>query len=301
MSTIRVEKNKENPYVMLNKTALDDENLSFKAKGIFAYLMSKPNDWKCQVTDLRKKSKDGADSIKAGLRELRENGYMIKRPIKNEINVIVEWEEILFETPQDVAKEVFQEQEIKRIASLEKRRTKSNKSTNGKSTNGKPTSGKPNYIINNNTTNNKLINNNTSSSSKATQGIFKTFEENICELKKTTFKKFKEVLDRYDETFLKAIIEECTYTNVKSYKGFEGALQNYVTAKCNTPEEVHQYAKNYSDNKKKNSYTTKVKGQETLSKITERSNTKKQLGFKNFDERKYDYNKLERQLLGWDD
>lgn len=41
MTTIRTEKNRNNLYVMINKTALEDEILSWKAKGIGCYLMSK--------------------------------------------------------------------------------------------------------------------------------------------------------------------------------------------------------------------------------------------------------------------
>ena len=33
---IRVAKNKDNPYVMMNKAGLNDSRLSFKAKGILA-------------------------------------------------------------------------------------------------------------------------------------------------------------------------------------------------------------------------------------------------------------------------
>ena len=146
-----------------------------------------------------------------------------------------------------------------------------------------------NYTNNTNTDNT----NTDTSSSKGLKDIYKTFEENICSLKKTTMLKFKTLIEKYDIAFLKAIIEECTYTNVKSYKGFEVALQNYVDAKCTTSEEVHQYAKDYSAKKKK-SFKSLKKVKE-LDKITG-----KKLGFKNFDEREYDYDKLEKQLLGWE-
>ena len=133
----------------------------------------------------------------------------------------------------------------------------------------------------------------TSSSSKASQGIFKTFKANICELRPTTFKKFIEVVEQYNLSFLEAIIEECTLTNVKSYKGFEVALNNYVNAKCTTPEEVHQYAKDYSDKKKK---PTRSLTKASLDKTT--SKNKKQLNFINFKGREYteeDYRFLEVQ------
>ena len=125
------------------------------------------------------------------------------------------------------------------------------------------------------------------SSSNVKQRIFKTFQENICELKETTFKKFIGVVKQYDVSFLEAVIEECTYTNVKSYKGFEVSLKNYVDAKCSTSEEVHKYAKEFSKNNKRK-----------FSKASTNINNKKDLKFKNFQERNYteeDYKFLEIQ------
>ena len=45
---IRVRK-RPNNFVMLDKTFLEDDRLSFKAKGILAYLLSKPDNWKVIV------------------------------------------------------------------------------------------------------------------------------------------------------------------------------------------------------------------------------------------------------------
>ncbi|KOA76893.1 hypothetical protein ADU78_05400, partial [Clostridium botulinum] len=243
MATIRINKNKD--YVVLKNTALNDENLSFKAKGIFAYLMSKPDDWKCQVTDLKNHAKDGTDSIKAGLRELRKYGYMIKRPLKNEKNVIIEWEEILYETPQKEAMKIFEQQEQKRIVSLEKRRNREkatngkstsgenfNNSTNGKSINGKSTSGKPNYILNTNILNTNILNTDTSSSS-----IFQHFNNSICELKKTTTPKFLEYTNKYDEEFIFTIINYCEEVSIKSFAGFKKVIDTYIEKNILTKEE----------------------------------------------------------------
>ena len=52
MAIIRVIKDKSNPYVMLNKTCLRDEKLSWKAKGLHSYLLSLPDDWQIYIEDL---------------------------------------------------------------------------------------------------------------------------------------------------------------------------------------------------------------------------------------------------------
>jgi hypothetical protein len=83
----------------MNKKGLDDKRLSFKAKGILAYLLSKPDNWKANITHLSKVSKDGRGSIRTGLQELEEYGYLTRRPIRNEDGTIKEWESIICEIP----------------------------------------------------------------------------------------------------------------------------------------------------------------------------------------------------------
>lgn len=66
---IRVKKRPSN-FVMMDKTFLEDDRLSYKAKGLLAYLLSKPDDWKVIVGNLVNSSKDGKASVYAGLKEL---------------------------------------------------------------------------------------------------------------------------------------------------------------------------------------------------------------------------------------
>lgn len=73
---IRVKKNKENPYVVLNKKLLNDSQLSWKAKGLLSYLLSLPDDWKINVEDLKKRSKDGRDATRSAINELMRTGYI---------------------------------------------------------------------------------------------------------------------------------------------------------------------------------------------------------------------------------
>ncbi|WP_391558943.1 helix-turn-helix domain-containing protein [Robertmurraya sp.] len=97
---IRVSKDRNNPYVTMNKHGLDNPALSMKAKGILAYLLSKPDDWRIFVPDLVKHCADGRDSIRAGLRELEEHGYLIRYQLKNEKGRFSNTECVLYEVPQ---------------------------------------------------------------------------------------------------------------------------------------------------------------------------------------------------------
>ena len=56
----RVAKNKDNPYVMIDKRPLENPSLSWKAKGVLAYLLSRPDDWEIILGDLIKRSTDSS-------------------------------------------------------------------------------------------------------------------------------------------------------------------------------------------------------------------------------------------------
>ena len=84
MAIVRVIKDRSNPYVMLNKTCLCDEKLSWKAKGLHSYLLSLPDDWKIYIEDLKNRSKDGRDSTTSAINELMKKGYIKRTPIKDD-------------------------------------------------------------------------------------------------------------------------------------------------------------------------------------------------------------------------
>jgi DnaD/phage-associated family protein len=98
MSIVRVRK-RENPFVQIDRTVFEDQSLSWKAKGILGYLLSKPDNWQIYITDLEKKAKDGRDSVRTGLRELEEHGYVRKVRARTTDGKFAGWEYQVFETP----------------------------------------------------------------------------------------------------------------------------------------------------------------------------------------------------------
>jgi hypothetical protein len=66
---------REDTFARVDRALLDDERLSWKAKGILAYLMGKPDGWKMRVSDLENHGPDGEHAIRSGLNELRRCGY----------------------------------------------------------------------------------------------------------------------------------------------------------------------------------------------------------------------------------
>lgn len=98
MGIVRVAKNGN--YVVMNRTALNDKRLSWKAKGIMAYLLSMPDDWVFYMDELMTHAADGRDSFRSGFNELKKAGYVERKPIKDEVTKkIKEWETIVHEIP----------------------------------------------------------------------------------------------------------------------------------------------------------------------------------------------------------
>lgn len=98
VSKITVKKKTSN-FTILDNTALRDDKLSWKAKGLLAYLLHLPDDWKINVEDLKNRSKDGRDSTNNAIKELVENGYIL-RTRNREGGRFKSYDYDLFETPQ---------------------------------------------------------------------------------------------------------------------------------------------------------------------------------------------------------
>ncbi len=63
-------------FVILDQRAVEDAGLSWAARGLLAYLLSRPDDWRVLVNDLRKRGDLGRDGIYKLLLELRKTGYV---------------------------------------------------------------------------------------------------------------------------------------------------------------------------------------------------------------------------------
>jgi hypothetical protein len=97
--TIRIQKKRHN-FVLMDKGFLNDNRLSFKAKGILAYLLSKPDNWHMTVPDLINHAQDKKSAIYAGLKELKAAGYFSKKPVRINGRVAF-WDSVIYEDPAD--------------------------------------------------------------------------------------------------------------------------------------------------------------------------------------------------------
>lgn len=101
MTFFRVEHNKN--YTVVNNTICNDTRLSWKAKGLWLYAFSRPNDWKFHLSHLIDQATDGRDAVKAGLRELENCGYLVREKTRKEGKFSkADW--VFYETPQELKK-----------------------------------------------------------------------------------------------------------------------------------------------------------------------------------------------------
>jgi hypothetical protein len=98
MSIIRVSKRER--FVVIDKTPIEDARLSFKATGLIAFLLSKPDDWTIRHRDLVTAKADGRAAVLAGLKELEEYGYLQRQKRRNADGQFV-WEQVVYERPSD--------------------------------------------------------------------------------------------------------------------------------------------------------------------------------------------------------
>lgn len=95
---VRVQK-RDSGYTILDPFFLSDERLTWKAKGLLAYLLSKPSNWRVYIADLVKRSKDGRDAVYSAIKELETCGYVERRQTRDEANRITGMETVIYERP----------------------------------------------------------------------------------------------------------------------------------------------------------------------------------------------------------
>lgn len=103
MPVFRVEKTKN--YTIMANYHLKNKELSLKAKGLLSMLLSLPDNWKHSLAGYASVCKDGVDGVRAGIKELEKNGYIVRTRLRNEQGKFGQVEYTIFELPQDVPKE----------------------------------------------------------------------------------------------------------------------------------------------------------------------------------------------------
>lgn len=78
MAESRIRRGKSKGFFTLYRDSAQDTRLSLEARGLFALMMSLPDDWEYSVSGLAVKAGCGKDKIRRILGELQEVGYLIR-------------------------------------------------------------------------------------------------------------------------------------------------------------------------------------------------------------------------------
>ena len=100
MSIIRFSKGKKNPYFLMHNSTITDKTISLKAKGLLAYLISKPDNWYVSFPDLAACSTDGIKSVRSAIKELISAGYLEKSQFRNDNGQFTYYNYTIYEKPQ---------------------------------------------------------------------------------------------------------------------------------------------------------------------------------------------------------
>lgn len=87
---------KSSNFSVIHNEVLRRKDLSWKAKGIMAYVLSLPDDWVIYLEELERNSTDGKASFRSGWNELKERGYVERKPIRDKGKIIA-WQTIINE------------------------------------------------------------------------------------------------------------------------------------------------------------------------------------------------------------
>ena len=96
---IRIER-RPKEYAVMATHHLNDSRLSWRAKGILSYLLSKPDHWELVWTDLLKKSTDKIKAARAAINESRKLGYIELKCDRDTRGQIEKWVYIVLEKPK---------------------------------------------------------------------------------------------------------------------------------------------------------------------------------------------------------
>lgn len=95
---VRIQKHTD-MFVVVDKGCLNATNLSWKAKGLWCYLLSLPDSWSVNITDLANRSKDGKASVQSAMHELMGHGYVSREMVRDRRGQMGGYNYTVYEVP----------------------------------------------------------------------------------------------------------------------------------------------------------------------------------------------------------
>jgi len=86
-------------YTVVSNNIINNPDLSGRSKWLLIYLLSKPENWKVSITDLKSHTTDGRDALYASIKELVDAGYAQKVLIRRESGKISGYDYFIYDSP----------------------------------------------------------------------------------------------------------------------------------------------------------------------------------------------------------
>lgn len=84
MATTIIRTARRQHFLVICQEALEDSRLSWAARGLLVYLLSRPDNWRIRVEHLRQQAPSGRDVIYKLLNELRQHGYVLRQFVRGD-------------------------------------------------------------------------------------------------------------------------------------------------------------------------------------------------------------------------
>ena len=139
MSYVKIGARREHPFTIIDTRILENENISWRAKGMLSYLISRPPNWKILIVDLVKRSTEGREACYSALAELGRNGYLSYDSVR-EKGKFVRADYTIFEEPDPKMAEKWHEAVAGRTAARDA--AASQKAVSGQTESGYPDANK---------------------------------------------------------------------------------------------------------------------------------------------------------------
>ncbi|WP_214797708.1 DnaD domain protein [Exiguobacterium sp. s5] len=222
---------KENNFVMLDKGFLANTNLSLKAKGLLAYVLSLPDDWIIYTEEITKHHKDGKAAVLSAFKELEEQGHVKRERVRDTNGQLKGYKTTVYETP-------LTENRLSEVGKTEVGKTEVGKSSTTK-----------NYSTKNDFTKNDLTKVSTTTGVNEFQQLADIYTSKINQNLQAVHEFLEDDLNEFGLDLLTEAINEAALANIRNYKYVRAILSGWKDRGVTTLQGVIQDRADFEEKK----------------------------------------------------
>ena len=227
---------KDNNFVMLDKGFLNNSNLSLKAKGLLAYVLSLPDDWVIYTEEIAKHHKDGKAAVLTAFKELESEGHVKRERVRQANGQLQGYKTTVYETP-------VTENRLSEVGKTEVGKTEVGKTEVGKSSTTK------NYSTKNDFTKNDLTNVSTTTGENEFQQLADIYTNKINQNLQAVHEFLTDDLNEFGLELLTEAINEAALANIRNYKYVRAILSGWKDRGVTTLQGVIQDRADFEEKK----------------------------------------------------